>query len=177
MKQAGGPLEPTIDQGVRRFLPFARRRLSTWRPKRVSMRARNPWVRLRLISLGWNVRFMARSGSRRARDHRRGVVVGQCEMWRVAGRGGCNRLNCLSGFSVPESMSRQIERLSLFLLRGLRAVDDSVNLNLVKGLGGIWGVYSGVRYRPARLCAIARGLLTITGVPGVLGVIHRKSRS
>ena len=35
----------------------------TLRPFRVAMRARNPCVRLRLITLGWNVRFMV--GDRR----------------------------------------------------------------------------------------------------------------
>jgi hypothetical protein len=38
--------------------PLARRRLITSRPFLVAIRARNPWVRLRLITLGWNVRFM-----------------------------------------------------------------------------------------------------------------------
>lgn len=39
--------------------PFARRRLSTRRPALVAIRARNPWVRARLILLGWKVRFIA----------------------------------------------------------------------------------------------------------------------
>lgn len=42
-----------------RLRPFALRRLMTWRPFLVAMRARKPWVRLRLILLGWYVRFMA----------------------------------------------------------------------------------------------------------------------
>jgi hypothetical protein len=37
---------------VRRFLPLARRRLSTRRPSVVDMRLRNPWVRLRRNLLG-----------------------------------------------------------------------------------------------------------------------------
>jgi len=37
---------------VKRFLPLARRRLSTFRPPGVLMRARNPWVRLRRMLLG-----------------------------------------------------------------------------------------------------------------------------
>ena len=39
--------------------PLARRALSTARPEAVAMRARKPCVRLRLMTLGWNVRFMA----------------------------------------------------------------------------------------------------------------------
>ncbi len=45
-------------QAVRRLRPLARRRFSTSRPLAVAMRALNPWVRLRLILLGWKVRFM-----------------------------------------------------------------------------------------------------------------------
>jgi hypothetical protein len=44
--------------GVSRARPFARRRFRTRRPAFVAMRARKPWVRARLIVLGWNVRFM-----------------------------------------------------------------------------------------------------------------------
>lgn len=44
--------------GVSCARPFARRRLSTRRPALVAMRARKPWVRARLILLGWKVRFM-----------------------------------------------------------------------------------------------------------------------
>ena len=36
----------------------ARRALITARPPRVRILARNPWVRLRLISLGWKVRLI-----------------------------------------------------------------------------------------------------------------------
>ena len=46
------------DQTVRRLRPLARRRLSTMRPFLVAMRARKPWARLRLMTLGWNVLFM-----------------------------------------------------------------------------------------------------------------------
>ena len=41
-----------------RFRPLARRALRTARPPLVFIRSRNPWVRRRLIRLGWNVRFM-----------------------------------------------------------------------------------------------------------------------
>lgn len=43
---------------LRRLRPLARRALITARPPGVAMRARKPWVRLRLIMLGWNVLFM-----------------------------------------------------------------------------------------------------------------------
>ena len=49
----------SLNYGVNRARPFARRRLITRRPALVAMRARNPWVRARLILLGWNVRFIA----------------------------------------------------------------------------------------------------------------------
>ena len=45
-------------QALRRARPRARRALITARPPRVRILARNPWVRLRLISLGWKVRFI-----------------------------------------------------------------------------------------------------------------------
>ena len=48
----------TNRQALRRARPLARRALMTARPPRVRIRARNPWVRLRLTSLGWNVLFM-----------------------------------------------------------------------------------------------------------------------
>lgn len=41
----------------RRRRPLARRALITSRPPLVAMRARKPWLRLRLILLGWKVRF------------------------------------------------------------------------------------------------------------------------
>jgi len=44
---------------ARRLRPFARRRFRIWRPFFVAMRARKPCVRLRLILLGWYVRFVA----------------------------------------------------------------------------------------------------------------------
>lgn len=40
------------------FRPLARRRRRTLRPPAVFIRARNPWDRLRLILLGWYVRFI-----------------------------------------------------------------------------------------------------------------------
>ena len=40
-----------------RLRPLARRRRSTSRPPRVFLRARKPWVRLRLLLCGWYVRF------------------------------------------------------------------------------------------------------------------------
>lgn len=42
---------------VRRFRPFARRRLRTRRPFLVLIRTRKPWARTRWRVLGWNVRF------------------------------------------------------------------------------------------------------------------------
>lgn len=42
----------------RRTRPLARRRQITARPAFVFIRARNPWVRLRLILLGWKVRLL-----------------------------------------------------------------------------------------------------------------------
>ena len=41
------------------------------------MRARKPWVRLRLISLGWYVRCITELGTERARDHMGGRLLGQ----------------------------------------------------------------------------------------------------
>ena len=38
---------------TRRLRPFARRRLMTFRPPVVFIRARKPWLRLRLMLLGW----------------------------------------------------------------------------------------------------------------------------
>lgn len=49
---------------VSRLRPLARRRLSTWRPPGVAMRARKPCVRFRRRLLGWYVRFI-RSPQRR----------------------------------------------------------------------------------------------------------------
>lgn len=42
-------------QGANCLRPFALRLLITARPVRVFMRTRNPWVRARLVVLGWNV--------------------------------------------------------------------------------------------------------------------------
>ena len=44
--------------GVSLARPLARRRLRTRRPAFVAIRARNPWLRARLILLGWYVRFI-----------------------------------------------------------------------------------------------------------------------
>src|SRR6185312_5220421 len=44
-------------EAERRLRPLARRRLSIARPARVDIRARKPWRRLRLRTLGWSVRF------------------------------------------------------------------------------------------------------------------------
>ena len=43
---------------VKRLRPFARRRRMTFLPVAVSMRARNPWRRRRLVRLGCRVRFI-----------------------------------------------------------------------------------------------------------------------
>jgi len=42
-----------------RARPFARRARITARPPRLRIRTRNPWVRLRRTTEGWNVRFIA----------------------------------------------------------------------------------------------------------------------
>jgi len=52
-------LRQAINQTLRRLRPFARRALMTRRPPGVFMRARKPWVRTRLILLGWYVLFMS----------------------------------------------------------------------------------------------------------------------
>lgn len=48
---------PSRHHTVRRFRPLARRRLNVRRPPFVRIRLRNPWVRFRLVRLGWYVRF------------------------------------------------------------------------------------------------------------------------
>lgn len=50
----------TLFQAESSFLPFPRRLFKTRRPALVAIRARKPWVRLRLRMLGWNVLFMLR---------------------------------------------------------------------------------------------------------------------
>lgn len=64
-KFVGGPLSFTgarsrcsYNYGVSCARPLARRRFRTRRPAFVAMRARKPWVRARLILLGWKVRFI-----------------------------------------------------------------------------------------------------------------------
>ncbi len=49
---AAGKLVAGYVQSARRLRPLARRRARTARPPLVAMRARNPWVRLRLIADG-----------------------------------------------------------------------------------------------------------------------------
>ncbi len=44
-------------QTAKRFLPFFRRRLKIFRPERVAILAKNPWVRARLILEGCHVLF------------------------------------------------------------------------------------------------------------------------
>jgi hypothetical protein len=41
------------DYALSRRRPLLRRRRMMWRPARVRMRARNPWVRARLRFFGW----------------------------------------------------------------------------------------------------------------------------
>ena len=49
------------DYTVSLFRPFALLRLITFRPFGVLIRTRKPWVRFRLLLLGWYVRFMTSS--------------------------------------------------------------------------------------------------------------------
>lgn len=82
------PMATQATQAVRRLRPLARRRFSTSRPLAVAMRALNPWVRLRLILLGWKVRFMVllapvaaaatRCASRRGVDSKEISLQVQC---------------------------------------------------------------------------------------------------
>ena len=53
-------------QALRRARPLARRAFNTLRPPGVAMRARKPWLRLRLITLGWKVLFIGMPWSCRA---------------------------------------------------------------------------------------------------------------
>lgn len=55
----GGRTCATGGYGTSRTRPFARRRFRICRPALVAMRARKPWLRLRLRLLGWKVLFMA----------------------------------------------------------------------------------------------------------------------
>jgi hypothetical protein len=43
---------------AKRLRPLARRAANTARPPRVLERTKKPWVRLRLVTEGWKVRFM-----------------------------------------------------------------------------------------------------------------------
>ncbi len=53
LEQFEGPM----DQTVSLLRPFSRRALRTLRPPGVRMRARNPWLLLRFLFLGWYVRL------------------------------------------------------------------------------------------------------------------------
>ena len=57
---AVGKTGESRSQAASRFRPLARRRFNTSRPPWVAIRVRNPWVRLRRRTFGWNVRFMAK---------------------------------------------------------------------------------------------------------------------
>jgi hypothetical protein len=76
--------------------PLARRAFKTFRPLRVAIRARKPWVRARLRRLGWKVRFItdnpehgaakaADKGTGKTRDYIFALALGQ----RRGGEGGC----------------------------------------------------------------------------------------
>lgn len=58
LDEARGARKSVIAYGQRRARPLARRAFNTLRPFLVAMRARNPWVRLRFLTLGWNVLCM-----------------------------------------------------------------------------------------------------------------------
>ena len=60
-QQAGGLRTRLADRGygIKRFLPLARRRAKILRPFLSAMRARNPWVLLRLMRLGLYVLCIA----------------------------------------------------------------------------------------------------------------------
>jgi hypothetical protein len=55
-------------QTARRARPLRRRARRIACPAGVAMRARNPWVRLRRTTEGWNVRFMGKSLGEKAFD-------------------------------------------------------------------------------------------------------------
>ena len=68
----GRPAGDATDQALMRWRPLARRDLSTARPARVAIRARNPCFLARRRELGWKVRFMAiplGTSSRGSRHH------------------------------------------------------------------------------------------------------------
>jgi hypothetical protein len=67
-----------VDQAERRARPLARRALSTARPARVLMRARNPCFFARRCWLGWNVRFTWRPPGRSGPVPLRGGGDGPC---------------------------------------------------------------------------------------------------
>ena len=75
-------------QAESRLRPLARRAAMTLRPPTVSIRARNPWRRLRTIFEGWYVRFTSslhldRCGMRRPRDRSRAEIAGFSESSRA----------------------------------------------------------------------------------------------
>lgn len=83
----------------RRLRPLARRAARILRPLFVAMRARKPWLRLRLRLLGWNVRFMASSPGE-AREWKKAAdsSLGHQACQRQRTMGGrtwfdCNRFN------------------------------------------------------------------------------------
>lgn len=64
-QEFGSPLQASDEAfhvyAEMRLRPLARRRASTLRPATVDMRARKPWRRLRILTLGWKVRFTVHS--------------------------------------------------------------------------------------------------------------------
>lgn len=62
---AGKPKSSPDNQTVNDARPLARRALMTLRPPTVAILARKPWVRTRLILLGWYVLFMAYNSGRK----------------------------------------------------------------------------------------------------------------
>lgn len=79
---AAKPLAANVQTQCASFLrPLARRRLRICRPPRVAILALNPWVRLRLMTLGWNVRFMFLPDQKtQGKEGERGAILG--EAWK-----------------------------------------------------------------------------------------------
>ncbi len=75
LRETAGRFRQMLPYGVSRARPLARRELSTLRPLRVAIRARNPWVRARFSTLGWKVRFMGETLFK-SRDQRAGQSNG-----------------------------------------------------------------------------------------------------
>ena len=95
---------------VRRFRPFARRRLSTRRPFLVLMRTRNPWVRLRCRLFGWNVRFPFMT-SPRLREQRNRTANGSEGVPKVSIGGVCAKVGVLQPISLVSDPSRLAWRI------------------------------------------------------------------